>query len=281
VVTLLTGLIEDHPDVDRVAVGLPGHLSPSGRATAVLPNVAGDWSDHPLADRLEQGTGRQVQLLNDARAFAAGELALGAARGMAQALFVTLGTGVGGAVALDGRVLRTPGDRLGEIGHQVVVPDGGRTCGCGARGCLETVAGGRALVDIALGAGARLPVRDGAATDLPTVRDVVDAAAAGDPAARAALNGAGRALGLAVGNLLAYLGLRTVVLGGGMAPALDWMRPALDEELSRRRGFIGDPDLRLAELGPHAGAIGAALLAAQPEGGAWRGTPDARRKDRP
>jgi glucokinase len=109
----------------------------------------------------------------------------------------------------------------------------------------------------------------------------VDAAAAGDLAARAALTGAGRALGLAVGNLLAYLGLRTVVLGGGMAPALDWMRPALDEELSRRRGFIGDPDVRLAELGPHAGAIGAALLAAQPTDASSRGARHASRQDRP
>ena len=265
VVQRLTRIITAHRDVRHVAVGVPGHLSDDDRHTILLPNVAGSWSGYPLAARLEQGTGRQVRLVNDARAFAIGELALGAAHGSTSALFVTLGTGVGGAVALGGRVLRTPGDRLGEIGHQVVVPDGGRVCGCGARGCLETVAGGRALVQIALGAGARLPAREDPGTAGPTVRDVVAAAAAGDLPSEAALTAAGRALGLAVGNVLSLLGLRTVVLGGGMAPALDRMRPAFDEELCRRRSLIAEPDVRLAELGPHAGATGAAVLAAQCE----------------
>jgi glucokinase len=265
VVELLTRLITSRRDARHVAVGVPGHLSDDGRCTGLVPNVAGSWSGHPLAARLEQGTGRPVRLVNDARAFAIGELALGAGRGLTSALFVTLGTGVGGAVALGGRVLRTPGDRLGEIGHQVVVPDGGRTCGCGARGCLETVAGGRAVVEIALQAGARLPAGGGIGPAGPTVRDVVTAAAAGDAPAQEALTGAGRALGLAVGNVLSLLGLRTVVLGGGMAPALDRMRPAFDEELSRRRSLVAEPDVRLAALGPHAGATGAAVLAAQPD----------------
>src|SRR6266545_6226110 len=103
--------------VEAIGVALPGHLSPALRATTTIPNIDGDWQDFPLADMLERATAKPVLLMNDARAFASAELALGSARGHSDVVFMTMGTGIGGAIALGGTVLRGPGDKIGEIGH--------------------------------------------------------------------------------------------------------------------------------------------------------------------
>ncbi|CAM5249121.1 Glucokinase OS=Streptomyces alboniger OX=132473 GN=CP975_29430 PE=4 SV=1 [Streptomyces alboniger] len=102
--------------VEAIGVALPGHLSTDLRSTTTIPNLDGDWQCFPLADTIGRATAQPVLLMNDARAFASAELTLGSARGHTDVVFMTMGTGIGGAIALAGRVLRGPGDRIGEIG---------------------------------------------------------------------------------------------------------------------------------------------------------------------
>lgn len=248
--------------VEAIGVALPGHLSPDLRSTTTIPNIDGDWQGYPLADALERATAKPVLLMNDARAFASAELALGSARGHSDVVFMTMGTGIGGAIALGGTVLRGPGDKIGEIGHMTAAPGGDR-CGCGARGCLETVAGGRALATAWSRALASRGTgkQDGSATP----EDLVRAARSGDTTARKILDTAATAVGTALGSVLAQLGLSTVVVGGGVAPAFEMMRSAIEPALRDRRRLIGPVALLTAALGPYAGAMGAALNAtAQP-----------------
>ncbi len=247
------------PRPAAIGVGVPGHLTDDRRGTRLIPNLPGQWAGFPLAAELEAQAGAPVTLVNDARAFARAELAIGAAADLRDAIFVTIGTGVGGAIALDGRILRGRGDRVGELGHMSCRPGGAR-CGCGAHGCLETVVSGTAIATRLRTA--RTATATATATADVTAEDVVRAAEQGDPLARETLHDAGRALGRVLGDLTALLAISTVVVGGGVAPALDLMRPAIDTELAARRDLVGPVEIRRARLGRHAGAMGAALEAA-------------------
>jgi len=238
VLELIGALCRQYEKISGVGVGVPGNVDVETGRLRFVPNVAGDWAGFPLAERVAAATGRPSTVVNDARAFALAELRHGAARGWSSALFVVLGTGVGGAIAIDGRVLRNATDSAGEIGHLTVEP-AGRPCGCGHRGCLETLASGPAL-----GGGA-----------------TAEAALAGDEHAAHRVRVAGWALGTAIGSALALLGLRTVVIGGGVAAALPLLRPDIEAELAGRTALLGECEVREAALGVRAGAIGAALWA--------------------
>jgi glucokinase len=244
VVEQVVALIDD-AHVTAAGVAVPGCLSGDLRRIELLPNLPGAWAGVPFAAELEARTGVQVRLVYDARAFALAELRMGAARAEDDALFVTMGTGIGGALALNGRVVRARGDAVGELGHMICTP-GGDPCGCGARGCLETVAGGWALV-------AQVRARGGQAE---TPEDLVRAAGRVE---RDVLDEAGQALGLVLSNAVAYTGVTTVVIGGGVAPAFACMRPAVEAQLAARARLVGPVDVRLAQLGSTAGALGAAI----------------------
>lgn len=235
-----------------VGIGVPGHLTDDGRGTRMIPNLPGEWARLPFADDIEARLGRPVVLMNDARAFARAELECGAARSLSNVLFVILGTGIGGALALNGKVLRSRGDAVGELGHMICRGDG-NSCGCGARGCLETVAGGRALVTSArvLGSSARTP------------DDVVRLARSADGPERDVLLEAAQALGFVMSNVLAYTSVDSVVVGGGVASAFEAMRERVQLELAKRSRLIGPITIRMAELGPMAGALGAAREATE------------------
>ena len=171
---------------------------------------------------------------------------------------LALGTGVGGGIVSDARVVRGPRGRAGEIGH-TPVEAGGEQCGCGATGCLETVAGARALVR-----GGEAAVRRGEAPRLAgagavTPETVADAARRGDSGAQAVLDRAGTGIGRALASLAVALTPQVFVIGGGLAPALELMRPAIDAELDERAPLYGTIPVVRSTLGLHAGAIGAAL----------------------
>ncbi|WP_431918442.1 ROK family protein [Nonomuraea jabiensis] len=235
------------PHAGSIGIGLPGHVDRDTGTALFVPNPPGDWDGYPVGERLRALTGVPVSVVNDARAFARAELALGAARGLADVLFAVLGTGVGGAVALRGAVLVGPRDNLGEIGHVTVSP-WGPVCCCGNRGCVETFAAGPGIAR-AFGSG----------TVKATAAEVAEAARAGDERAAQVFEQAGWALGVALGDAAAFLGVGSVVVGGGVSGALDLMRSTLHNELARRRPLIGDVTVLPAVLGPMAGAIGAAL----------------------
>jgi len=235
--------------VDSVGVALPGLFDEDGVAL-LLPNLYGDWVGRAVREPLERRFGQAVALVNDGHAFALAEARVGAARGSRVAICVVCGTGVGGGLVVGGKLHLGVSDRAGEIGHHTVILDGPR-CECGNDGCLETVAGARAIA------------RDAGRASFD---EVVPAARAGDARAVEALARAARLIGTAVANLTIFLAPERVVIGGGVAEAGDLLLGPLRETVHRRAGNVAPLDrieLVRATLGSHAGAIGAALFASE------------------
>jgi len=235
--------------IESVGVGVPGLYDPVTGVTRFIPNVPGSWAGVQVAAQVSNAVHAPARLINDARAFSLAEHRLGAGRGVDSMLGITLGTGVGGGLILGGSLYLGRDGTGGEFGHQTVVEDGA-LCGCGNRGCLETLAKADAIV---------------AACGRPTVAESVQAARSGDSRAREGFMAAGHYLGIGVSNVVVLLGIDRVVVGGGVAAANDLLFEAMREEL-HRRVFITDIsaiDIVGAELGIWAGAIGAALWAAE------------------
>jgi glucokinase len=233
--------------IASAGLGLPGHFDAAAGTGGLLPNLQGDWLGRPIAGPLEAALGVPVALVNDVRAMTLAELRLGAGRGAEDLVCVALGTGVGGGVAIGGRVHLGLG-HAGEIGHTTVLPDG-PLCGCGNRGCLDRVAAASAIA---------------AAAGRDSVDAAVRAAESGDPRAVAALAEAGRHVGLALAGAIVLLWPQRVVVGGGVAAAGELLLGPLRDEV-RRRAQVAPVDaiaIVPAQLGPGAGAIGAALWAA-------------------
>jgi glucokinase len=228
--------------VERAGLGLPGHFS-DGRGV-LLPNLPGSWVGRDIAGPVSAGLGVPVRLVNDARALTLAELRLGAGRGVRDLVCVALGTGVGGGVVIGGE-LHLGRAHAGEIGHTTVVPDG-PLCGCGNRGCLDRVACAGA---IAADAGA------------PDFSAALAAARDGDARARDAFARAGRFVGLALAGAVVLLWPERIVIGGGVAAAGELLLGPIREEVARRACVAPQPAIVAAELGPGAGAIGAALWA--------------------
>ena len=256
--------------VHALGLALPATLEPKKRQTLVMPNFAGGWYAFPVADALEGATGLPVSLVNDARAFVLAESRLGAGRGVADLFGVVLGTGVGGGVVLGGRLHLGAGGLAGEFGHHVVEPRGLR-CGCGGRGCLETVASAPALVAAVTrpflhGRSPLLHDLVGGDLNAVTAQTVSEAARLGDEACLDALERVGGALGLATANVVTLLAPERIVFGGGLSKAHDLLFPALRAAWRRHAHVAGDrlPSLELAAL-EEAGVLGAALYAADSE----------------
>ena len=259
---------EDGPDavIDRLAslgraggdgasvgVAFPGLVDGEGRGV-LFPNLHGDWSGRPIREPLSRALGRPVALVNDGHAFALAEARVGAAGGAQDVMCVVCGTGIGGGLVLGGRLHLGIDDRAGEIGHHTVVLDGPR-CNCGNRGCLELYAGARAV--------ARAAGRE-------SFNDALAAAHAGEKTATAAISRAGELIGVAVANLTIFLTPQRVVIGGGVAEAEELLMEPLRAELARRAANVAPLEhieVVRATLGPEAGAIGAALFAADAAAG--------------
>jgi len=240
---------------DAVGIGIAGLVDTARGVVVQTPNLPG-MDGVSLRAGLAQATGlppEAVLVENDANVAALGEAWLGAARGERNALVVTLGTGVGGGLILDGRPFSGAG-MGGEVGHLVVDP-AGLQCGCGSRGCLETLASATAARRRAVAAG--LP--PGAPGDLELL---VRRAADGAGPERALLEEVGRDLGRGLAPVLCLLDLRLYVFGGGFAAAFEWLEPGIRAGLDERAfgGRAAGVRLRRAELGPSAGWIGAARL---------------------
>jgi glucokinase len=241
--------VEAWGPASSVGIGVPGLYDPSTGATRFLVNLAGPWAGHPVAGPVSEASGLPCFLVNDARAFGLAELRLGAGRGASTMVGFTLGTGVGGVVAVDGRVHQGHDGTAGELGHQTIDPDG-PWCGCGNRGCLEAFA---RADQIALACGT------------PTAEAAVEAARAGDARAIRGLRDIGRYLGIGIANVITILSPDRVVLGGGVAAAGELLFEPIRDEVARRVTTTSLDEVRVvpAELGTWAGAIGAAVHGAE------------------
>ena len=233
-----------------IGIGVPGLYDPVRGTTRFLVNVPGPWAGQPVAGPVSDATGLPTVLVNDARAFGLAELRLGAGRGASSMIGLTLGTGVGGVIAIDGRVHQGHDGTGGEIGHQTIDPDG-PPCGCGNRGCVEAFARADQIA---------------AACGTATAEEAVTRARAGDPRAVDGIARIGRYLGIGIANMVTVVTPDRVVIGGGIgAGATDLLfEPILAElRLRVRTTDLDRVDLVAAELGTWAGAIGAAVHGAE------------------
>lgn len=263
---LVTELRTRHP-IEAVGVGAAGYID-KGRAIVLFaPNLA--WRDLDLKTDLEHALGLPVVVENDANAAAWGEFQFGAGHDVDDLLLVTVGTGVGGGLVLDGSLYRGAFGVGAEIGHMRVVPQG-LLCGCGNRGCFEMYASGSALVRearLAARAGSLLAAdlldRAGGDATLITGPLLTEAARAGDMFALEQLASLGGWLGEGIASLTAVLDPAVVVVGGGVSAAGELLlaptRAAFAAQLTGR-GHRPTLEIRQARLGNRAGLIGAADL---------------------
>jgi glucokinase len=269
ITTAIAGLVDDlgsRHEFDQVGVGAAGYIDKSRSTVLFAPNIA--WRDVELRAELEQRTGKDVVIENDANAAAWGEFTYGAGADIDDFLLITVGTGVGGGLVLDGALYRGAFGVGAEIGHMRVVPSG-ILCGCGNLGCFEMYASGNALVRMAreaaeAGRADELLKRAGGAADSITGPLVTAAAQAGDRAAIDLLGELGRWLGEGIASLTAVLDPAMVAIGGGVSEADELLlEPAREGFLSQLTGRGHRPELviRKATLGGRAGLIGAADLA--------------------
>ncbi|MCB1247545.1 MAG: ROK family protein [Acidimicrobiia bacterium] len=235
----------EYGPLDAVGLGVPGLFDPEGGTIELFPNLPGPWKGFPLRDEVADGLAIPTTMINDARAFTLAEGTIGAGRDARVMLGVTLGTGIGGGLMIDGRIHEGSFGMAGEFGHQTVEPHG-PVCGCGNRGCLEAVAKGSA---IAMAAGVK------------NAEAAYAAAGEGDPAALKATHDAVFYMAIGIANVVVIVGADTIVMGGGIMSAgslvLDPLRAAVDERLT----LVGSTEVTIvkAALGGRAGAIGAAL----------------------
>jgi glucokinase len=250
--------------VQAVSVVVPGSLQ-AGSGVAVnapnLPAILNFRLGEALNERLQQ----PILIENDANAAALGEMWQGAARGHHTIVCLTLGTGVGSGIILNGELWRGVDGTAGEIGHTSVDPFGGVKCECGNTGCLEVCASATALVRMTREALSQHPasrLNSVAAPDL-TAREVADAAALGDELAIEIFRRMGNYLGIAAANIVNTLNPEMIVIGGGVSAAFDLFGSVARDEMLRRAFPVPAARCQIvkAECGDDAGLLGAARLA--------------------
>jgi glucokinase len=254
------------PDVRTIGVGAAGLVEAGTGRLTFAPNLA--WRNAPLADHIWETLGLPAIADNDNNAAAWGEFRAGVAKGRDHVLFVGVGTGIGGGIIADGRLLRGAHGFAAEVGHVVVDPNG-PLCGCGNHGCWEQVASGHALTRAGREAArqhpqsmiARMCGGDPAKVTGPLV---TEAARGGDPVARGILSWVGERLGQGLAGLANVLDPEVVVVGGGVVAAGEWLLEPARRVFARSiEAPAHRPEVPIlpASLGNDAGAVGAALLA--------------------
>jgi glucokinase len=250
-----------------LGMGIPGLADLKKGVTKFLPNLPTQWRDVPVTEVLSPKIGCPVYLLNDVRMATLGELTFGHGRSARTMAFFALGTGIGGGVAVDGKLRLGPLGAAGELGHQTILPEGPR-CGCGSRGCLETLSSGPAIA----AEGVRLML-SGLAPKLHelvrgevsavTPREMAAAADAGDTRVREAIVRAASYLGIGVANVVTILHPDLVVLGGGVAAIGPLLFDTVRQTVRERVGMFPTDDIEIKPslLGEQAGALGGIALA--------------------
>jgi glucokinase len=245
---------KDLPAPSAVGIGAGGQIDPDAGVVVAATDVLPGWAGTPLRAAFEDALSLPCAVDNDVNALASGETRFGAGRGLRNLVFLALGTGVGGALLVDGKLVHGARGAGGELGHLVLVPDG-HPCTCGGRGCLEQYASGPALLRHfrALGGEANLP--HGAPLAALARQDPHG------PAARA-VTLTGDLLGLGLVSLANVFGPDRFIVGGGLAALGDLLLDPARQVL-RQRALPGvrDAPVVAAALGPDASVIGAATLA--------------------
>lgn len=254
-------------DVGAIGIGCPGPLDQETGIVLDAPNLM--WKNVSVAAPVAQATGLPVCVENDANVAALAENRMGAGRGARHMMYVTVSTGIGSGLILDGRLYVGAMGAAGELGHVTMLADG-PLCGCGNRGCLESLASGTAIAQRAREAAARpagAGILEAANGDIDAIDSALVALAAtgGDATAQAIMRAAFEYLGTAVANVLNLLNLDMVVIGGGVAQVGDVLFDTVKRMIELRAMACMARDVRVvpALLGADAGALGAACCAAE------------------
>mgnify|MGYP005835289855 FL=1 len=254
----------DLDQITAIGVGVPGPIVTDAGMVSGPPIMPG-WDLFPIREWLEKAWGCPVMLGNDAEFGALGEWAFGAGRGVDNLVYIKVGTGIGAGLMIDGQIYRGTTGCAGEIGH-VTIEENGPLCTCGNRGCLEALAGGRAIAQkaiFAIKAGARTTL-----SELPTVEaisamDVIAAARKGDHLSQKLVQEAGYYLGTALANLINLFNPTKIVIGGGVAQVGDLLLEPVRKVAKQRSLKVASQAVTItsAVLGRRSSAMGAVAQA--------------------
>jgi glucokinase len=269
IVAVAAELAAQYPAVTAIGIGAAAWIDAAGSTVLFAPNLA--WRDEPLRDYVTKAVGLPTVLENDANVAAWAEFRFGAARHADDSMvLITVGTGIGGGIVLNGGLWRGANGIAGELGHIQSVPDG-HPCGCGRLGCLEQYASGNALVRFARAGARQEPDRARLLLELAggdplkiTGRQVTEAAQQGDGVARDAFAQIGYWLGVAMADLAQIFDPQVLVIGGGVIDAAELLMGPTERtyrDQLAQRGRFPVAELKAAETGNTAGVLGAADLA--------------------
>ena len=271
ILELMEGNEFNRDEIKGLGISAPGMIDLDTNTTLFMPNLHGGWHDIPVGKIMKSHLDMNVSMLNDVRAITYGEWSYGAGKGVDSMACFAIGTGVGGGLVVHNQLVLGFDGTAGEMGHQTVDPNG-PLCGCGNHGCIEVFASGPAIA-----AEAARGVRQGWKTEILNLIDhdlnkltphvVAKAAEMGDELALQVWKRAGRYLGIGVANILTSVGVKRVIIAGGVAKAGDLLLNPIRNEVKRRVFLMpaDKVDILLGELGKGAGIVGMA---------AWRAKQD-------
>ena len=230
----------DPKNIESIGFGFPGQIDYQKGIVRLAPNIPG-WVNVPIAEIMEKEFGIPTRVDNDVRCAALGELNYGAGQGCDNLICITVGTGIGSGLVINGKLVRGASNAAGEIGHIKLDMNGGPLCGCGDRGCLEAFASGPSIVALAeeyIKGGKSTKYRELANPDI-TPYIVSEAAKQGDPVAKRIFTIVGEYIGIGLASVVNLLNPEKIIIGGGVAAAGDLLLTPIKSALSILPTFLG------------------------------------------
>ena len=255
----------DAKEIEGIGFDFPGQVDYKTGVVKLAPNIPG-WVNVPIAQMIEEEFNIPTRIDNDVRCAALGELKFGAGKGCENFVCITVGTGIGSGLVINGQLVRGTANAAGEIGHIKLQMNGGPICGCGDTGCLEAFASGPSIVAMAqeyLKGGKSTKFREMAGADGEiTPYIVAKAAEAGDPVAKRIFEIVGTYIGMGLVSVINLLNPEKVIIGGGVAAAGDLLLDPIRKTIKERAMVVAGNSVEIvpAELGNSAGVIGASML---------------------
>jgi len=260
---LMTETKTDKTSIEGIGFGFPGQIDYQKGIVRLAPNIPG-WVEVPIAEMIEKEFNIPTRVDNDVRCAALGELNYGAGVGCENLICITVGTGIGSGIIINGKLVRGASNAAGELGHIKLQINDGPMCGCGDTGCLEAFASGPAIVALAeeyIKGGKSTKYRELASNEM-TPYIVAEAAKQGDVVAKRIFTKMGEYIGLGLASVVNLLNPEKIIIGGGVADAGEILLGPIKETILKRAMPISGNAVEIvpAKLGNTAGVIGASLL---------------------
>lgn len=253
-------------DIDGIGFDFPGQVDYKTGVVKLAPNIPG-WVNVPIAQMIEEEFHIPTRIDNDVRCAALGEMKFGAGQGCENFVCITVGTGIGSGLVVNGQLVRGASNAAGEIGHIKLQMKDGLICGCGDTGCLEAYASGPSIVAMAqdyIKGGKSTKFREMAAAEGGEITPymVAKAAEAGDPVAKRIFEIVGEYIGIGLTSVINLLNPEKVIIGGGVAEAGDLLLDPIRKTIKERAMVVAGSAVEIvpAQLGNSAGVIGASML---------------------